>query len=277
MEPQHSRTIWLWRSDEENWERYSDDHNAQIEYARELGNQGVVLERNETTYFLDLSRLTQTNGRSGRLRRIFPIKLGSFWQVESSNGKGLQPFFSSEETREIEKALFERQEGFVLPRCTRTYYVDFLKLTLTDFISGKTRNIRVSEDEEGTRPCSTTVHVAADKDEVGKESFEADDTETETSVSESSTDSARFSVVHKHERRSSRPGTWRWANDSDSWSTFDNEIAAAIERSWESGAPEMMFERDSTLYFVDLHSLTQVNVTTGFTRSIQRFELGKKA
>lgn len=265
MELENRNTVWLWRSDEDNWERFGAEHNDQIESALESGNQDVVLERHDTTYFLDLSRLTQTNGCTGRMRWILPLTAGSTWLLERA--KGLQPFFSEEDTEEIEKAFFEGKECFVLQRCTRTYYVDLKKLTITDLTSGKERNIKVSND----RVSFLSACVSSKRE--ASTAYESDETEcTESSVSEYTFGSGGAYVAQKHGRRSSR-ASWRWENDSDSWSAFDENIAAAIEHSWEAGAPEMIFERGSSFYFVDLQSLTQVNVCTGFARAIQRLEL----
>lgn len=263
-----SNTVWLWLSDEENWERFSSEDIAQIEHALAIDHQCVILERDDRTSFLDLSRLTQTNIRTGRQRPIYPIRLGLYWVVDSEeeDSDELETFFSKFETQQLEKAFFDGNECFILQRSIETYYVDFLKWTVANLSGGSVRNIKVT-DVEGSSPCRGT----SSNDPFIKPAFERDDTEcTLTSVSSLGSDGLSF--VHKHERRTCRPGTWRWEDDADTWSAFDDEIALAIEHSWESGAPELTIERGSSVYFIDLLHLTQVNVETGFTRAIQRVD-----
>lgn len=264
------KRLWLWLSDEGNWERFSAKDNAAIEKALKDGNHGLMLERNHTAYFLDLSRRTQTNGCTGRMRPIRPVTRGAHWLVEDANDSTvLTPYFSEPELEEMEKTLFySKQECYILQRGDQTHYVDLLRWTVTDLSTDCTRNIHVSSSQD-LPPCKEQSSLDG-----------SDCTESCTSSeSSSSSDGTDGTAASYHQQvptdKKSSSGTWRWERDSDSWSAFDDDIAAAIEATWESGASEMMFERGSDVYFVDLKNLTQINIETGFTRAIERVEPDK--
>lgn len=341
MEQQAANSVWLWLSDEENWERFSAADAAKIEHTLSIGDKGLVLERNYTTYFLDLLRFTQTSARTGTRRRIRRVQRCSLWFARDSPSEPWESFSRAEE-RDLEEAFFEGSESFILQRTggDEVHYVDFMKWTVIDLSDNFTRQMKAvgegedvnadqGEEETSARASITssgtsTIASVAASAKIEKEAVKnhqeparlkidsesakisdaaipqqakrlpqdeiVDDGDiTVTTLPEDydsshhsneilpigSNETPTFSGSSKPIRRSisqrSRP-SWRWEDDGASWAPFDEETSAAIERSWEFGAPEMVFERSSTAYFVDLVNLTQTNTHTGNTRPIQRVE-----
>lgn len=210
--------------------------------------------------------------------------------------------FSRKETHQLEDAFFAGSDFAVLNRDDgRSCYVDLAKWTSTCLSSNATSYIKVTPDNIGSAPVSqnatTTIIATTSSPQQYKKCMsdrEASERTTATALAEDDDISAlnfdddddgdqtrEGSIIFEDHRTSSTPrpksqALWRWHNDSHDWTNFDDEFTDAIERSWATGANDMVFQRGHTQYYIDLQNLTQTNIDTGRVRPIQRVSQRKK-
>jgi WWE domain len=214
--------------------------------------------------------------------------------------------FSRKETHQLEDAFFAGSDFAVLNRDDgQSCYVDLARWTSTCLTSNATSFIKVTPDDgdsnntvmvapvshvatttnittgsspqqykkclsDGEASERTTATALADDDDP----FDEDDRGDQTGLD---------AIIVKPEDHvaSSTPrpksqALWRWHNDSHEWTSFDEDFADALERSWATGASDMVFQRGQTQYYIDLQNLTQTNIDTGRVRPVQRVSQRKK-
>jgi WWE domain len=222
------------------------------------------------------------------------------------SGAGLEEgwvSFSRKETQQLEDAFFSGSDFAVLNRDDGgSCYVDLARWTSTCLSSNATNFIKITSSNVDSAPIphdiSTTIVTngspqkhkkclsdreasegtfatpLAEDDDMAALNFDVDD--------DGGGDQAREgTIVVKDHRTSGTPrprsqALWRWHNDSHDWTNFDDEFTDALERSWATGAGDMVFQRGHTQYYIDLQNLTQTNIDTGRARPIQRVSQRKK-
>ena len=194
--PQQPRkSMWLWRSDYETWEMFSQEEMAKIQTAHDSYSDGLVLERGDAIYYIDLSKNTQTNTTTGRMRLLRHIPMdsklvyqtrpssptlpeaGTESQNSSSNRTGSWTAFSQQETAKLEEALFARNEGVVLERGADTFYVDFQRWIMTDLKRNTAHSIQLANsiinppvDSDLNSTSRSTLTAAVDRPKKEMES-----------------------------------------------------------------------------------------------------------
>lgn len=308
-------SVWLWLADDESWERFDARETGVIAKALDKGHKGAILERGSTHYYLDLIRLTQTNACTGRRRPIYNVKRGAAnWMVQQQHQQCMTDTwqcFSKKETKQLEKAFFGGSDFVVLNRDDGTQcYVDLAKWTLTCLDSNISCYIKITpangttpaisysigrEEEEqshrrhkgsaflhesGSERTSTTVCVEEEEESPSVSAHDSVDGAEEHQAQDTIIDqdkAVKAAAADSTTRRRKNRAAWKWHNDTDSWSTYEDDIVDAIEQSWATGANDMVVQQGQTQYYIDLQKLTQTNIDTGFTRPIQRVSQRKKS
>lgn len=173
-------SIWLWRSDYETWEMFSEKDIVKLEQAQASYSNSLILERPEDVYYIDIEKMTQTNTTTGRMRLLQRVIPGAQWIFEdspataaataeggdeiqsSSEETGRWTAFSWHENTQLEAALFAREDCLILERDAETVYVDLQRWSLTNLTTNTfTCAIKVATPNQGglepRRPKSITV------------------------------------------------------------------------------------------------------------------------
>ena len=180
------RSMWLWRSDYETWETFDQEEMAKIQKAHNACSNGLVLERGDAVYYIDLAKNTQTNTTTGRMRLLQHVPSGSRWvhqatpsssalitdDVENqgtSDKSGPWTAFSTQEAARLEEALFARNDCVILERGAETLYVDFQRWIMTDLARHSTRNIQLVDSStviENPKPVAVRASATDPKKEI---------------------------------------------------------------------------------------------------------------
>ena len=167
---------------------FDQEETAKIQKAHNAYGNGLVLERGDAVYYIDLSKNTQTNTTTGRMRLLKHVPPGSRWvhqttpspsaliadgvEAQCSSYKiGPWTAFSTQEAARLEEALFARNDCVILERGADNLYVDFQRWTMTDLATNSTRNIQLADsstviqDENTCKPESVRGSTTVPKKE----------------------------------------------------------------------------------------------------------------
>ncbi|CAB9511495.1 expressed unknown protein [Seminavis robusta] len=297
-------SVWLWLADDESWERFDEQETSVIMTAVGKGHKGAILQRGSVAYFLDLLRLTQTNAVTGRRRPIYSVQKGANWLVQSESspkGDGWIPF-THKETLQLEEAFFAGSDFSVVNRDNGSAcYVDLAKWTLTCLSTNATCFIKITPNTAAANDQTQQSSAAKSQQQQQhykdqhykssqpqqqqqhyKDQHYKTDRSTSSSPAEDDYDASYYGqqqIIVNNSDNSNRKNraSWRWHNDSHSWTSYNDEITDAIEQAWATGANDLVFVHENTQYYVDLANLTQTNIDTGYTRPIQRVSQRKKS
>ena len=283
QQQQQQQSVWLWRSDYETWEMFNQEDMAKMERAQAAYSNGLVLERKDNVYYIDLLNKTQTNTDTGRMRLLQHVTSGSQWifqdspsaasptdgdENQSSEERGQWTAFSKQDTAKLEAALFAGQDCVILDRDSETLYVDLQRWTLNNLTTNTTRAIKLATEERDAKPAAVQVStVPNDEDsraytapsitkpqssrtsqtswERSSEGSERTCSTTSAAESESSLEEAPEELAHPYASNASDEVLWLWRDDQGLWSTFDDQIANDIEASFAKGETGVVVQRGS--------------------------------
>lgn len=289
----YSQSLWLYKSDEDDaWERFHPDHNKALVHAQAVRHTGVILEQASKMYYIDLERQVQTNVETGQQRPLRFVRSGYTWlvsnlaisqpvprihQVEKDQRSppppSWEPYFTAQDMVELEATLFSGgQDCVILQRePNESLYVDLVKWTLTNLFTcmtysikpmepnpmmslkkeGKKGQLKQDQEQHQQEPeeCKMPQGIAVCKDDC-----------SHTEVEEEEDDAPII--------------LWQWRNEYGLWTCYDDNVTAAIEQAYLEGDSGLVVQPAATTasYLVDFQDMSQTNMISGISRSVQREE-----